>query len=299
MNGSRFFRAVFFPPPLFLWLFSPAALALLVFGFLSPGAPDALRIASYALSFWALLLICLRTPQLLRFFRRFRQENPYAVRLSSDVRLRVNLSLRFSLVFNLVYAVFQLCLGLYHRSVWFYSMAGYHFLLAGMRLMLSKHIRICTPGENMDGEWRKYRLCGALLLIMTLALSVFILYFIFQIRTFRHHEITTIAMAAYTFASLSWSVSSLFRYRKYASPAYSAAKMISLASSIVSVLTLENAMLTVFGQESGELFRQVMLGATGAAVMITLDFLAVYMMARAGKKLKKPFHTPTLQEENP
>ena len=78
-------------------------------------------------------------------------------------------------------------------------------------------------------------------------------------------------MAAYTFASLTLAIVNAFRDKRYGSPAYSAAKAISLVSAIVSVLTLENAMLTAFGQDNSELFRQIMLGATGAAVICAVQ----------------------------
>lgn len=93
-------------------------------------------------------------------------------------------------------------------------------------------------------------------------------------------------MAAYTFASLTLAIINAFRYKRYGSPAYSAAKAISLVSAIVSVLTLENAMLTAFGQDNSELFRQIMLGATGAAVVCAVQGIAIYMIRNAGKNLK-------------
>lgn len=130
-----------------------------------------------------------------------------------------------------------------------------------------------------------------MLLMMTFVLTIFILYFVWRIREFRHHEITTISIAVYTFASLTLAVINAVRYKKYGSPVYSAAKVISLVSAVVSVLTLENAMLTAFGQESGELFRQIMLGATGAAVICAVQGIAIYMILNAGKNLKAIHHS--------
>ena len=158
-------------------------------------------------------------------------------------------------------------------------MAGYYLLLGLMRLMLVKYTRTHTPRQQMETEWKKYRLCGILLLLMTFVLTIFILYFDLRIREFQHHEITTISMAAYTFASLTLAIVNAFRDKRYGSPAYSAAKAISLVSAIVSVLTLENAMLTAFGQDNSELFRQIMLGATGAAVICAVQGIAMYITA--------------------
>jgi len=182
--------------------------------------------------------------------------------------------------------VFQLCLGLRHHSAWFYAMAGYYLLLGMMRLTLVRHTHHHAAGEDNRAEWRKYRLCGWLLLVMNLALAIFTLYFVFRIRVFRHHEITTIAMAAYSFTALTLAIVNVVRYRKYGSPAYSAAKAISLASATVSMLTLENALLTTFGEGESELFRQIMLGASGTAVLLVVQGIALYMIVNASKKLR-------------
>ena len=160
-----------------------------------------------------------------------------------------------------------------------------------MRLTLVRYTRGHSPGQQLETEWKKYRLCGVLLLLMTSVLTVFSLYFILRIRAFRHHEITTISMAVYTFASLILAIINAVRYRKYGSPAYSAAKAISLVSAVVSILTLENAMLITFGQDSSELFRQIMLGATGAAVVCAVQGIAIYMIRNAVKNLKAIHHS--------
>ena len=286
MDWKKIIKGLLFPHPIFLGLFAFLSLALLIYCPFFYESTDVISIVSYACSFYALILVCLRMPDIIRCVKRFRRENKYVVRYTSDVRLRINLSLQGAFLFNTVYAAFQLGLGLWHHSAWFYSMAGYYLLLGLMRLMLVKYTRTHSPGQQLETEWKKYRLCGIFLLLMTFVLTVFILYFVLRIREFRHHEITTISMAAYTFASLAFAIANAFRYRKYGSPAYSAAKAISLVSAVVSVLTLENAMLTVFGQDSSELFRQIMLGATGAAVVCTVQGIAVYMIRNAGKKLK-------------
>ncbi len=286
MDCKKIVRRLLWPHPAFTAVFSPCALALLVYSslFLEPTAP--FSIASYVLSFCALTLTVLRIPDVIRFIRRFRRENRYIVRYSADLRLRTTLSLRASLIFNAAYAVFQLGLGIFHRSAWFYSMAGYYCLLAFMKFLLSKHTARFEPGAQPEAEWRRHRLCGVCLLLTTLTLSIFIIYFVWKIRVFRHHEITTIAMAAFTFASLTMAAVNAFRSRNSASPVLTAVRSISLAAALVSVLTLENAMLTAFGQETDELFRRIMLSLTGAAVVTGVQIIAIRMIAASCRSLR-------------
>ncbi len=286
MDWKKFGKAMLFPHPLVSGLLFPVAVVLMLWSMITRGTADPLTIAFCTLSFYGLVLVCLRIPDIIRWVQRFRRENKYYLLYSSDVQLRINLSLYFAVGFNAVYALFQLCLGLWHHSAWFYAMAGYYLLLGLMRLSLVRHTRYHAAGEDSRTEWRKYRFCGWLLLVMNLALAIFTLYFVFRIRVFPHHEITTIAMAAYTFTALTLAIVNVIRYRKYGSPAYSAVKAISLASATVSMLTLENALLTTFGEGESELFRQIMLRASGAAVILVVQGIALYMIVNASKKLR-------------
>ena len=275
-----------FPRPVLIVLLCILAAVLLAYSLAGLAETAPISIVSYALSFWTLVLVCVRVPNLARRVQRFRQENRYYLRYQNDVQLRVNLSLYGTFCFNAVYALFQLCLGLKHHSIWFYAMACYYLLLALMRLTLMRHMRHHHACEDAAQEWRKYRFCGVLLLIMNLTLMIFTLYFVYRIRIFQHHEITVITMAAYTFAALTIAIVNAIRYRKYGSPAYSAAKAISLASATVSMLTLENAMLTTFGQDTNELFVQLILSTSGIAVILVVQGIALHMIVTASRNLK-------------
>ena len=132
-----------------------------------------------------------------------------------------------------------------------------------------------------------YRFCGVLLLLMNLALLVIVTYIVWLDRGFVHHSITTIAMAAYTFGTLAKAIVNVVKYRKYNSPVFSASKAVSLAAASVSVLTLETAMLTAFGEESGDAFRRIMTAATGAVVCLFVLVLAVYMIVRSTKQINQ------------
>lgn len=285
MNWKKLGRRLLLPHAALLALLSLAAAAGLIYGFARLEETDPLRIAAYVLSFYALTACCARVPSLVAAVKRFRRENRYYLRYASDVRLRMNISLWGMCVYNAAYALFQLALGVYHHSGWFYAMAGYYGLLALMRLMLGRYVRAFVPGREQRSEWRKYRLCGAGLLLITLALSVFVIYFVRRLRTVEHHEITVIAMAAYTFGALTLAIANVLRYRRYESPVCSAAKALSLASAATSMLSLEDAMLTAFGAENPLRFRRIMLGASGAADALFILGMAVYMIARATREL--------------
>ena len=140
----------------------------------------------------------------------------------------------------------------------------------------------------MQAELKKYRACGIVFFIMNLALTLIIFFMVYWGRTFNHHMITTIAMAAYTFTALTTAIINVVKYRKYNSPVYSASKMISLTAAFVSMLTLESTMLTTFGDGTMSPTEQKwMLGATGGVISLLIVATAIYMIAGGTKKLKQ------------
>ena len=278
-------KSLIFPNIIIIILLIPFSLFLLIYSFIYHGSDKIVCYVAYIISAYTLTALCARIPSLMRFIDTVRHKNKYLVMLDSDARLRVNLSLYGSLLLNSGYAVFQLGLGFYHRSVWFYTLSAYYLLLAVMRFLLLRYTRTHSPGENRIAELQRYRFCGIILLVMNSVLSVIVFYITWQNRTFSHHQITTIAIAAYTFTTFTFSIINLVKYRRYNSPVFSATKTINLAQALVSMLTLETTMLTAFGDEADEGFRRLMTGSTGSAVLIVIFGMALVMITKAAKEL--------------
>ncbi|MEE0967937.1 MAG: hypothetical protein U0M06_01010, partial [Clostridia bacterium] len=281
MNWKKLGKALLFPHIAIMIILIPIAAVFLVYSMVFLGTESAPAIISYVIAAYTLTVWCFRLPYLIRFFKGFKNENKYAKLWLSDTRLRVNVSLYGSLIWNTAYAVFQLGLGFWHHTFWFYSLAGYYIALAVMRFFLVRHTRRHKSGEKMREELIKYRACGITFLIMNLTLALIIFFMVYWNRTFNHHEITTIALAAYTFTAFTMAIINIVKYRKYNSPVYSASKAISLAAACVSMLTLESTMLTTFGDGTMDLTsRRIMLGASGGAISIFIIVMAIYMIVQ-------------------
>ena len=264
----------------------PISVAFLVFSLIYLGTESVIAILSYLLAFYVLLVICFRMPKIIKFFKTFKKENKYMQKWFSDVHLRMNVSLYGSLIWNIAFALFQLGLGFYHKSIWFYSMFAYYVILGIMRFFLVKHTRKYKANEEKNIEVKKSILCGYLLIAMNLALAVIVFFMVYWNKTFYHHMITTIALAAYTFLTFAFAIINLVKYRKYKSAVYSSAKTISLIAGAVSMLTLESTMLTTFGTNESPLFSQLMLSLTGAVVIGFALTMAIIMIIKNTKQLK-------------
>ncbi|MBQ8739218.1 MAG: hypothetical protein IJZ04_06945 [Clostridia bacterium] len=282
---NKIVRAILYPHIAILILLVPISAVATIFLAIRYSNSPFIYIL-YALDFYLLVTTCLRIPNIIKVVRSLNQTE-LVRRLKDDAHLRIKASLYFSLIFNGSYALIQLVFGFLYSSFWFYSMAFYYIILALVRFFLLHHTRMHKAGERMRSELIKYRFCGYILLVMNMALAIIVFFMVYWNRALAYNEIMTITLATYTFASFSFSIVSLVRYKKFKSPIYSAVKLIGVASACVSILTLEATMLSSFGGSDSIHFNQIMLACTGGAVSAVLVAMAIYMMVDATKGLKK------------
>ena len=275
-----------YPHILIVLILFPLSIGLLIWSMLTLGTTHVVSIISYVFSFYALTILCLRIPDVIRLFKKIKTENKFINKYIIDKHMRLKLSLIISLSFNFIYAIFQFFIGLYHGSFWFYSMSLYYFILSIIRFFLSKHILNYDVNEDSKLEYIRYLFCGWMMLFLNVALSAMVIFMVVRDRTFNHHEITTIALAAYTFTSFTVAIVSYIKYKQFNSPVYRAAKSVSLTSACVSIITLEATMLTSFGSDMDIMVKKLFLGLTGGVVSAFVIFLAINIIVNGSRKLK-------------
>ncbi len=279
----------------------PVSAALLIYTFLFSHEDSPIAYISYVISAYAMAIVCVQIPKFVKGGSALLHRNSYIHRYLTDIPFRMHVSLCLSLGINLLYAVMKLCFGVYYRSVWFGTFGVYYTLLTFMRFLLLRHARQNTFGMALVSEWKRYRLCGVILIPMNIALSGAVILMIEKREGFVYAGYLVYVMAMYAFYTAITAVINLVKYRKYQSPVMSAAKVISLATALVSILSLETAMLSQFGDSKEVLFRQIMIVATGAGVCAIVLVMAVVMIVRSTRKLKEletavtPIHD-TLQQ---
>ena len=123
----------------------PISIAFLVLSLIFLGFDSVISILSYILAVYVLVVICFRVPRIINFFKTLKKENKFMQRWFSDVQLRINVSLYGSLIWNVVFAIFQLVLGFYHKSFWYFSMFVYYSKLSFFHDMLSSLISPKIP----------------------------------------------------------------------------------------------------------------------------------------------------------
>ena len=284
---KRMCKKLLYPNIIIIFLLFPISLILMTWAMLVLGESHYITIIGYVLSAYTLLACCFRIPDIIKLVNRIKNENKYIVRYRTDSHLRIKINLVSTFLFNSAYAIFQFFIGLYHNSFWFYSMSAYYLFLAITRFYLMKHTLKFGPNDKLKEELKKYIFSGWMMLLLNVALSVMIFFMVYWNRTFIHHQITTIAIAAYSFISLTIAIINFIKYRKYQSPVFNATKSISLTAATVSIITLEATMLTSFGADMDPITKKLFLGTTGAVISVFVVSLALIMIVKGIRSYKE------------
>lgn len=297
LNWKKIGLSILYPHIAVLISLFPISILFLILSLVYLKTTSILAILSYLLSFYVLIIVSFRIPRILNFFKSFKEQNKFMQRWSSDVNMRINISLYTSLAWNIAFASFHLVLGFHHKSFWFFSIFAYYTILGIMRFFLVKRGKIQMTKDIKIYELKKSIICGWLLIPMNLALAVIIFFIVYWNKTFTHHMITVIAMSAYTFTTFTYAIINLVRYKKYNNAVYSSAKIISLIAGCVSILTLETSMLTTFGSTENRYFRNIIISLTGFAVVSFAITMAIIMIMKGNKKLKQNKHCQLLHQK--
>ena len=292
---KKILKRIFLLPPLATVLISVPAFTAVIY-VLVKNISGPLAYISYLASAYALVILGLGFPRIVRSAHRWIESHllmkmilgaPLGRRYVEDVKFRTEVSLGIGFIINLLYIVMKMVSGIYYRSTWFIALAVYYMLLAVMRFLL-----LCRKGwpegkARQELELRRYRSCGIVLLFMNIALAGIVTFMVHQNRGYEYPGTLIYAMAAYSFYAVIIATINVVKFRRHGSPILSAAKAISLVAALVSILSLETAMLAQFGGEDDPLFRKVMTGATGGGVCVIVLGMALFMIVKASKLLKQ------------
>ena len=286
---KKVIKKLLFPGPAAVCLIVLAAGALLVYAFAAAGENTPIAYAAYLFSAYELTVFCTQViPPVIKDGKKLLRQIPYVDRYFDDVTFRTTVSVHLSMMINLLYAGMNGFLGLTEGSAWFVSLAVYYILLSAIRLMLARYTRKVGFGENMIAEWKRYRLSGILMALMSIALGGMVILVRTKGNSFEYTGNMIYAMAFYTFYITALSIVNVIKYRRYNSPVMSAAKGVNLAAALVSMLALETAMLARFSTaENTDHFRHMMTGFTGGAVCMGVIAAGVYMAVNASKNIRK------------
>jgi len=170
--------------------------------------------------------------------------------------------------------------------MWFLCLATYYSILAVMRFLLANYARTNGFGVDMIGELERNVICSRILLTVNFALTGSVLMMLYENKGFEYGGIMIYVMAAYTFYITANAIVGLAKSRQQHSPAVMMTRIISLSAALVSMLSLETAMFSQFGQNMAADSRRLMIALTGAGVSLCVITASVYMIIRSKNDIK-------------
>lgn len=264
-------------------------LMLYVFVFGNP--PKSVAYVCYVISAYCLFIICIwcvksYKAKIKPIIMNFLNRNRYIARYFSDIAYKTVISVYMSFAVNTLYILMNFLTGIHYCSLWSLTLAVYYSFLSVMRFMLLKNTKIELLGKNMLAEYKKYRTCAYVLLLMNFALIGIVVLAIHYNNGFSYAGYLIYIMAMYAFYNVISAIVALVKYRKIGSPVMSAAKVISFSSALISILSLEMAMLNSFDTTGDILFKNRTIGITGFAISAVFITTSCYMIIHATKQIK-------------
>ena len=291
MDWKKIGKALLFPP---IWLMvvlviiSAAALTLIFVNGMEQSIPG---YAGYTLAFYTLSVVTVFCVMVLpKQYHTIKQRiyaNPLGNRYLTDRVFRTHISLSVSFTISMLYVGINVWSWHMLGSWWFMVLAVYYVIMAVMRYLLVRYVRIQKIGTSILGEWKRSRVCACILLLINLSLSGAVLMILYQSKGYDYPGIMIYVMALYTFYSTIHALVDIVKYRKLGSPIMSTAKIVSLSGALVSMLNLETAMFAQFGGDMKPENQHIFIILTGAGVSITVVTLSVILIKKANQEIRR------------
>lgn len=279
-------KKLLFPGWGWVLLFTLLGGGALVLTFLVLGERHPFAYLAYPLSAYALtVLVAAVVPAIHRLWQALHRV-PIAHRYLTDRHFQVRSSLILSFLINLCYAVFKLACAVWYASFWDGGLALYNILLCGVRAYLIRQVPKGDGERKPRRELHCYRATGFFLVVLDLALSVIATQIVRDGYGYNYPGTLIYVVALHAFYSLILSAVNAVKFRKLHSPVLSAAKAVNLTTAVVSIFSLETAMLSQFGSDQAE-FRLLMTACTAVSVCAIVLGLAAYMVVSANRKLRR------------
>lgn len=152
-----------------------------------------------------------------------------------------------------------------------------------MRVSLLYNVK--DLGKNIKKEYQKLRNCGIILLLLNIVLVGIIILILHDNQIIRYSGLVIYVVALYDFYLIISAFINLVKYRNSKSPIILASKAIKVVIALISIVSLEVAMINEFGDHDLAL-KSTMTGWVGFFVCLINSGLAIYLIVKARKNLR-------------
>lgn len=236
----------------------------------------------YGLSAYSLVALCIKLPGAVRMEKKWLKHHPKVESVLRNKDLKFSLELYVEQFINFAYGIFKITSGVLIGSAWIGADGIYN--LAQALIQLFQILRRKKPG-TIQKQWKSYRFCGWLVLLMHLTLIGIVFQMVNWNRVEESGEILIIATAAFAFYKFVSRFIDLAKDRKHTHPIDSSVRMLELSQAIFAIFSLQAGLLHTFG--SGEIWEHWLNLAVGCVVCLLTVAMGIYMIRRANREIRK------------
>ncbi|MBR1393275.1 MAG: hypothetical protein IJ561_05510 [Ruminococcus sp.] len=299
-------KALLHPPVRLIILIDILSIPLVIIALKKLESTNPVSLAAYFISAYALTVTVINFGRLkdrlkelatgdelalVRGIKALMRRNKYTRRYLESRDFRAETALYAGLAVNMFYAVFKGVTGAMYSSPWLWSMGIYYLFLGGIRFFLMRGVRaekrIEEDKQSRLHELKTYRLCGAMMMVLDLAVGGMAVQMIWQNKANEYSQAAVIISAAFTFYCFILAIYNAVSFRKRDSAVLSAAKNLSLTGALMSMFSLQTSMLHTFGNNDSDSYRRIMNSVTGGIVIAAVIAIATYMIIRGTYKINE------------
>ena len=203
----------------------------------------------------------------------------WILKIKSNSDYRDALMFVISTIMTLAFAIYNRVLGAVNKSIWHESIGLYYLLLLIIKLIIvltQKDAKKRTFERKEKINKIVFYITGVILFLVNIALTVPIILMIKNQRTVIFGLIESIAIAAFTTFKVYMAIRNYIKNRKATNIIVKEIKTISLIEAIVSILTLQNTLITVNGSvEEDEGLTTLTIVSSIAGLLIILYFIVI------------------------
>jgi hypothetical protein len=236
----------------------------------------------YPLSAYCLAALCVRLPDAVCSGKAWLSRHPKIVGFFRNSEGRFTRKLYREQLINFAYGSFKIGAGILYGSAWIGCDGIYNFVQAMIQLfqiLRRKHAK--TPVQ----QWKSYRFCGVLILLLHLTLIGIVFQMVNWNRAVEQGEIMVITTAFFAFYKIISALIRIAKDRKHVRPVDSSIRMLNLAQAFFAIFFLQASMFHTFG--TGESWEHLMNVLTGCAVCLLIVSIGIYMIRRGNREIKR------------
>ena len=274
-------KLFFLPFSLSFLLFAACAAALL-WVFLKHMEQQPFAYGLYALSAYLLVALCMRFPSGIKNAKDWMERHPKIGQILRNKETVFTIKLYAEQFINFAYGVFKIVAGVVFGSAWIGCDGIYN--MAQALIQLFQILRRKKAGDQKQ-QWRSYRFCGVLILLMHFTLIGIVFQMVNWNRVDESGEIMIIATAVFAFYKFIGSFVELAKDRKHTQPVDSSVRMLELSQAFFAIFSLQASMLHTFGTAAP--WENWINLAVGCLVCLLTVAMGIYMIRRANREIQK------------